>query len=204
MIWSEQIIHFLTLLGGFRVTGIFSAGKSPRLLEAKKGPVRSCDVRWRSSKELHSPPPPLHLLHSILLRWRHRPLRFLPLLLPVLPSLLQQAPFLWRTRGGSLVCTWGSEVKVIHFSALWFNRWWVWILWSHSGRAHSGRKRALVARAQWSSLRLSFGPYAPNGWCNEVCKTSLSLHVFGLVPVIGCVKKVWMMTRMRLQETFWF
>lgn len=200
MIWSEQIIHFLTLLGGFRVTGIFSAGKSPRLLEAKKGPVRSCDVRWRSSKELHSPPPllqPLHLLHSILLRWRHRPLCFLPLLLPVLPSLLQQAPFLWRTRGGSLVCTWGSEVKVIHFSALWFNRWWVWILWSHSGRAHSGRKRALVARDQWSSLRLSFGPYAPNGWCNEVCKTSLSLHVFGLVPVIGCVKKVWVMTRMR-------
>lgn len=99
--------------------------------------------------------------------------------------------------GGSLVCTWGSEVKVIHFSALWFNRWWVWILWSHSGRAHSGRKRALVARDQWSSLRLSFGPYAPNGWCNEVCKTSLSLHVFGLVPVIGCVKKVWVMTRMR-------
>lgn len=206
MIWSEQIIHFLTLLGGsvrFRVTGIFSAGKSPRLLEAKKGPVRSCDVRWRSSKELYSPPPPPSLTtqHPSWMETPPPPLPPPPA--PCAPiSLTADTIPLTNQRGvaGLYIRKWSegdSFFCPVIQPLVSLNT--VRSLFLYTGGAHSGRKRALVARAQWRSLRLSFGPYAPNGWCNEVCKTSLSLHVFGLVPVIGCVKKCeGGMTRMRL------
>lgn len=56
----------------------------------------------------------------------------------------------------------------------------------HTNPGWEKEKNALFAH-MLSVCRLEC-PYAPNGWCNELCKTSLSLHVLGLVPIIGLVQ----------------
>lgn len=109
-ILKEDSLSSYLLVGIFRVTGIrggfFSVrGSHPEYWkqEKKRGVVLSCDVHWRSRRELH-PPPPVYVLDST----RHPSWMETPPPPPLpphpLPSLFQQTPLLWakkRERGGN-------------------------------------------------------------------------------------------------------
>lgn len=150
----------------FSVQGVTPSTWSRKVLCA---PVMYTDVVAESCTLLSPPPPFLTTLHP---SWMETPPPPPPH--PLIPHAADTIP-LREQRGG------GGGLPGLH-------KPWRWFFFSFS-RYYKVRRYMRCTHTGGECASVSFAPHAPNGWCTELCRTSLSPHVLGLVPIIGHVRK---------------